>query len=154
MCGTAGQRHVLSRSPPPSLSLIGCYVYARGTPPPAQAEDASLVGGALSLRELQAAYSGLMAEEVLDTTAGSWQWERACLVYEQRVDRVEGTIARRLHERLGAAKSADAMFRVFSKFNALFFRPRIRGAIQQFQEQLITQVSRELLLLLLLSWPL
>lgn len=32
------------------------------------------------------------------------------------------------------------MFRVFSKFNPLFFRPRIRAAIAQFQAHLIKHV--------------
>jgi hypothetical protein len=32
------------------------------------------------------------------------------------------------------------MFRVFSKFNPLFFRPRIRAAIAQFQADLIKHV--------------
>jgi dynein heavy chain 1 len=50
--------------------------------------------------------------------------------YDSRIDRVESQITARLRERLAAAKNANEMFRVFSKFNALFFRPRIRGAIQ------------------------
>ena len=36
------------------------------------------------------------------------------------------------------------MFKVFSKFNALFFRNRIRVAIKQFQEQLVGQVGRDI----------
>lgn len=32
------------------------------------------------------------------------------------------------------------MFRVFSKFNPLFFRPRIRAAIAEFQADLIKHV--------------
>ncbi|KUF96061.1 valine--tRNA ligase [Phytophthora nicotianae] len=35
------------------------------------------------------------------------------------------------------------MFRVFSKYNALFFRPRIRSAVQQFQMQLIENVKED-----------
>ena len=34
--------------------------------------------------------------------------------------------------------------RVFSKFNALFFRPRIRGAIQEYQAQLISRVKDDI----------
>eukprot|EP00919_Chromeraceae_sp_WS-2016_P001806 GHVR01004377.1.p1 GENE.GHVR01004377.1~~GHVR01004377.1.p1 ORF type:complete len:4168 (-),score=965.61 GHVR01004377.1:131-12634(-) len=37
------------------------------------------------------------------------------------------------------------MFRVFGKFNALFFRPRIRGAIQEYQSSLIQQVKDDIL---------
>lgn len=36
--------------------------------------------------------------------------------------------------------SAEEMFRVFSKFNPLFFRPRIRAAISEFQADLIKSV--------------
>ena len=35
------------------------------------------------------------------------------------------------------------MFRVFGRFNALFVRPRIRGAIQEYQSSLIQQVKED-----------
>ncbi|CAE7719370.1 nudA [Symbiodinium sp. CCMP2592] len=49
----------------------------------------------------------------------------------------------RLRDKLGAAKTATEMFRVFSRFNALFVRPRIRRAIQEYQSSLIQQVKGE-----------
>jgi len=36
------------------------------------------------------------------------------------------------------------MFRVFSKYNALFVRPKIRGAIQEYQTQLIENVKTDI----------
>lgn len=36
------------------------------------------------------------------------------------------------------------MFRVFSRFNALFVRPKIRGAIQEYQNQLIESVKDDI----------
>ncbi|KAL9099332.1 MAG: hypothetical protein Q9187_009512, partial [Circinaria calcarea] len=39
------------------------------------------------------------------------------------------------------------MFRVFSKFNALFIRPKIRGAIGEYQSQLIGNVKHDILAL-------
>jgi len=36
------------------------------------------------------------------------------------------------------------MFRVFSIFNALFSRPRIRGAIQEWQNQLLAGVKKDI----------
>jgi len=36
------------------------------------------------------------------------------------------------------------MFRVFSKFNFLFVRPKIRGAIQEYQSQLIDSVKEDI----------
>jgi len=39
------------------------------------------------------------------------------------------------------------MFRVFSRFNALFVRPKIRGAIQEYQTSLIKRVEEDILTL-------
>ena len=39
------------------------------------------------------------------------------------------------------AKNANEMFRIFSRFNALFVRQRIRGAIKEYQTQLIQRVK-------------
>jgi dynein heavy chain 1 len=33
------------------------------------------------------------------------------------------------------------MFRIFSKFNGLFFRPRIKSAIEEYQSQLLKTVK-------------
>ena len=52
--------------------------------------------------------------------------------YDERIDRVEGRITAHLRDQLGTAKNANEMFRIFSRFNALFVRPRIRGAIRKF----------------------
>jgi dynein heavy chain 1 len=54
---------------------------------------------------------------------------------------VEAVITAQLRDRLATAQSAAEMFRVCSKFNALFFRPRIRGAIREYQAQLIGRVE-------------
>lgn len=45
--------------------------------------------------------------------------------YNERVSRVENQIIARLRDRLGTARNANEMFRVFSKFNALFVRPKV-----------------------------
>ena len=54
---------------------------------------------------------------------------------------VETRITARLRDQLGAAKNANEMFRIFSRFNALFVRQRIRGAIREYQTQLIQRVK-------------
>lgn len=82
--------------------------------------------------------------------------------YNERVARVENQIIARLRDRLGTARNANEMFRVFSKFNALFVRPKvfyqpslnvhnylsqcvqIRGAIQEYQTQLIDSVKEDI----------
>ena len=56
--------------------------------------------------------------------------------YEERIDRVENRIASRLRDQLGTAKNGSEMFRIFGKFNALFVRPHIRGAIKEYQVRL------------------
>uniref|UniRef100_A0A0G4FLJ2 Dynein heavy chain, cytoplasmic n=1 Tax=Chromera velia CCMP2878 TaxID=1169474 RepID=A0A0G4FLJ2_9ALVE len=96
-------------------------------------------------REIQAAYKIFLGVDVLDTSrAGTEQWEAAKKAYDDKIDRAEGQITSKLRDRLGAAKGASEMFRVFSKFNALFFRPRIRGAIHEYQSQLIQQVKDDI----------
>ena len=61
-----------------------------------------------------------------------------------RIDRVESQITEKLTDLLATAKTGDEKFRVFSKFNALFFRHRIRGAIQQHQAELISTVKEDI----------
>lgn len=39
------------------------------------------------------------------------------------------------------------MFRIFSKFNGLFFRPRIKSAIEEYQSQLLKTVKESINLL-------
>lgn len=64
--------------------------------------------------------------------------------YGERIDRVEARITSRLRDQLGSAKNANEMFRIFSRFNALFVRPHIRGAIREYQTQLIQRVKEDI----------
>jgi dynein heavy chain 1 len=52
-------------------------------------------------------------------------WAAAEAAYNDRVSRVESQIISLLKNRLASAKGASEMFRVFSKFNALFVRPKV-----------------------------
>ena len=56
---------------------------------------------------------------------GTEIWVTAENAYNERVSRVENQIIARLRDRLGTARNANEMFRVFSKFNALFVRPKV-----------------------------
>lgn len=67
------------------------------------------------------------SEPQISNTEGTEIWIAAETAYNERVARVENAIISRLRDRLGGAKNANEMFRVFSKFNALFVRPKIRG---------------------------
>ena len=54
---------------------------------------------------------------------------------------METLMAGNLRNRLGAAKDAKAMFGIFSTFNPLLVRPKIRAAIQEYQSKLLVQVK-------------
>lgn len=79
---------------------------------------------------------------------GSEGWRAAVKKYESKIDRVETQITDQLSDKLATAKNASEMFRVFSKFNALFFRPRVREAIHLYQAQLIERVKDDIKVLL------
>ena len=58
---------------------------------------------------------------------GTEIWVAAENAYNERVSRVENQILARLRDRLGPARNAKEMFRVSSKFNALFVRPKVHA---------------------------
>ncbi|KAH9920337.1 cytoplasmic dynein heavy chain 1 [Fomitopsis serialis] len=78
------------------------------------------IGGVDMEAEVKEAYEVMKRIDVLDVSVGSEIWVAAENAYNERT-----------------ARNANEMFRVFSKFNALFVRPKIRGAIQEYQTQLI-----------------
>ncbi|OSX67981.1 hypothetical protein POSPLADRAFT_1176995 [Postia placenta MAD-698-R-SB12] len=103
------------------------------------------IGGMDMEAEVKEAYEVMKRIDVLDVSVeGSEIWVAAENAYNERVARVENQIIARLRDRLGTARNANEMFRVFSKFNALFVRPKIRGAIQEYQTQLIDSVKEDI----------
>ncbi|KAF5382234.1 hypothetical protein D9757_008925 [Collybiopsis confluens] len=95
--------------------------------------------------EVLAAYELVKRIDVLDVSVeGTEIWVAAENAYNERVSRVESAIISRLRDRLGSARNAGEMFRVFERFNALFVRPKIRGAIQEYQTQLIDSVKEDI----------
>ena len=64
--------------------------------------------------------------------------------YDGRIGRLEADLAAALRERLAGCRSASEMFRVCATFNPLFWRPRIRETVAEFQERLIEVVRRDL----------
>ncbi|KAL8873373.1 MAG: hypothetical protein Q9174_001143, partial [Haloplaca sp. 1 TL-2023] len=100
------------------------------------------IGDVDAVDEVTQAYRALKDVDVLDVTPeGTQFWVQAEMRYNERTSRVENTIIARLRDRLATAKTAGEMFRVFSKFNALLVRPKIRGAISEYQSQLIESVK-------------
>ncbi|KAI8434184.1 hypothetical protein MSG28_012298 [Choristoneura fumiferana] len=74
------------------------------------------------------AYENVKEVDCLDISReGCDAWEAAVRRYEDRI-----------------AKNANEMFRIFSRFNALFVRPHIRGAIREYQTQLIQRVKDDI----------
>jgi dynein heavy chain 1 len=101
--------------------------------------------GSTAVQDVLMAFESVKSINVLDLTAeGNEIWIAAENSYNDRVSRVENQIIATLRDRLGAAKNANEMFRVFSKFNSLFIRPKIRGAIQEYQNQLIESVKDDI----------
>ena len=103
------------------------------------------IGDVDAVEEVTQAYAALKDVNVLDTSPeGTEIWVQAEMTYNERTARVENSIIARLRDRLATAKTANEMFRVFSKFNTLFVRPKIRGAISEYQTQLIESVKRDI----------
>ena len=106
------------------------------------------IGDVDAVQEVAQAYAALKDVDVLDVSSeGTQIWVQAESTYNERTSRVENSIIARLRDRLAIAKTANEMFRVFSKFNALFVRPKIRGAISEYQTQLIDNVKNDINLL-------
>lgn len=103
------------------------------------------IGDVDAVQEVAQAYAALKDVDVLDVSLeGTQIWVQAEAIYNERTSRVENSIIARLRDRLATAKTANEMFRVFSKFNALFVRPKIRGAISEYQTQLIDNVKNDI----------
>lgn len=101
------------------------------------------MGDVDAVEEVKQAWEALRNVDLLDVSPeGTQRWVKAEDTYNERTSRVENSIIAKLRDRLATAKNANEMFRVFSKFNALFVRPKIRGAIAEYQTQLIDNVKQ------------
>lgn len=113
-----------------------------GTVAPIVVEE---MGDVDAVDEISQAYLAVKDVDVLDISPeGERLWTQAEAAYNERTSRVENSIIARLRDRLALAKTANEMFRVFPKFNALFVRPKIRGAITEYQVQLINNVRDDI----------
>ncbi|KAI9031438.1 dynein heavy chain [Hyaloraphidium curvatum] len=103
------------------------------------------LAGEDAAEDINAAYELVRSVDVLDVSPeGTDTWVSAETMYNERISRVENAIIVSLRDRLATCKNANEMFRVFGKFNALFVRPKIRGAIQEYQAQLIENVKEDI----------
>lgn len=100
---------------------------------------------ASAIEEVNLAYENVKQVDCLDVSKeGIKAWEATMKRYDERIDRVETRITTRLRDQLGTAKDSNEMFSIFSRYNALFVRPHIRGAIREYQSQLIQRVKDDI----------
>ncbi|BES93792.1 dynein heavy chain [Nesidiocoris tenuis] len=103
------------------------------------------VANITAVEEVNLAYENVKEVDCLDMSReGGEAWEAAVARYEKKIDKVETRITAHLRDQLGQAKNANEMFRIFSRFNALFVRQHIRGAIREYQAQLIQRVKDDI----------
>jgi dynein heavy chain 1, cytosolic len=91
-----------------------------------------------ALDEINEAYNCFFNINVLDISKeGQDLWELTKRIYDNKIDRVESKITLALKDKLASTANANQMFKVFSFFQPLFTRPRIRGAIREYQKQIL-----------------
>lgn len=113
---------------------------------PAGEESGAVVieelGDVDAVEEVTAAYEIVRHVNVLDLSEeGTRVWNQAEQQYSERTSRVEDSIIATLRDRLGKAKTANEMFRVFEKFNALLVRQKVQSATKAYQAQLLDNVK-------------
>lgn len=112
---------------------------------PADAINLDEIGDVDAVEEVRQAYAPLKDVDVLDVSPkGTERWIQEETAYNERTSRVENLIIARLRDRLATAQNANEKFRVFSKFNALLVRPKIRSAIGEYQTKLIDNVKQDI----------
>ncbi|CAB3408082.1 unnamed protein product [Caenorhabditis bovis] len=92
--------------------------------------------------QVDIAYEHLKNVEFLDVDSNAW--ELAYRKYEDQIGIVETAITSHLKCQLESSKNSNEMFSIFSRYNALFIRPRIRGAIYEYQTRLINRVKDDI----------
>ena len=82
--------------------------------------------------------------DVMDSgPEGQKSWASARQMYEKKMERTEERITLLLDDQLSSARTAEEMFRVFSTFNPLFFRPVIRNAVNSYRNTLMKNVRED-----------
>ncbi|KAI6221986.1 Dynein heavy chain, cytoplasmic [Aphelenchoides besseyi] len=101
--------------------------------------------GSDPVREVNVAYANVKEVDCLDLSPdGEKIWCDARNYYDERISRVETQLATRFREQLGSTRSAEEMFKIFSRFNSLFYRKHIKSAIREYQTKLIERVKEDI----------
>ena len=98
------------------------------------------------LHQMNDAYQVVLRgnSDVFDISpTGCSTWLSTMNLYEKRLEKVEEHITATLSSQLVSASSADEMFRIFSLFNPLFFRPTIKNAVHSFRSDLVKNVRED-----------
>ena len=97
-----------------------------------------------AIREVESAPRNIFSTlDVLDLSpGGSIALEQALEQFDRQMDALEERLAKLLRDKLTSCKDAEAMFRVFARFNPLLTRTRVRAAVKEFQIQLIATVTQ------------
>ncbi|OAF65257.1 Dynein heavy chain, cytoplasmic, partial [Intoshia linei] len=95
--------------------------------------------------EIAKAYSLLLnCNPLVIDREGKKNWDDCVKLYNEEIDKFEMFITSQLRRELSVARNANEMFSIFSKYNPLFVRSRIRGAIREYQSQLIKTVKSDI----------
>lgn len=97
------------------------------------------------VKEIGIAYEGVKEIDCLDLSAeGEQAWTEANRFYNERINSVENQLAAQFREQLGSTRSAEEMFKIFSRYNLLFYRKHIKSAIREYQTKLIERVKEDI----------
>ncbi|TRY53342.1 Dynein heavy chain [Cryptosporidium tyzzeri] len=102
----------------------------------------------LAKKDLQQAYACVANINILDLSAiGLETWEAGKQAYNNKVDASETLLIKQLREQLSGCGNTLEMFRILGRYNPLFFRPRIRSAVEEYQSILLEKVQSDFQLL-------
>ncbi|KAK6589101.1 dynein heavy chain [Cryptosporidium xiaoi] len=102
----------------------------------------------LAKKDLQQAYFCVSNINILDLSElGLETWEAAKQAYNNKVDASETLLIKQLREQLSGCKNTLEMFRILGRYNPLFFRSRIRSAVEEYQSILLEKVQTDFKLL-------
>ncbi len=99
------------------------------------------------IAELEESYQVLVRSlvDVFDISpSGALNWTSARQLYDRKLEKTEEKMTKLLEMSLNKCQSAEEMFKVFSFFNPLFFRPAIRNAVNSFRTVLLRNVRDDI----------
>eukprot|EP00043_Microstomoeca_roanoka_P020037 m.234910 g.234910 ORF g.234910 m.234910 type:complete len:4574 (+) comp17091_c0_seq1:164-13885(+) len=98
-----------------------------------------------AVADVDAAYHLMKDIDALDLTEqGARLWSNRLQAYMDRIALVEARVSSKLRDQLGAARSANDMFRILGRFEALVNRKNIKNEIKSHSGQLLTRVLTDI----------